>query len=146
MQHVPLRRRLVTATLVATFAGTIAFAGAAQATTSGNAATSSARSTSAKVEKKVEKKNKKKKSGTKTINVRMFRFPDTTKVRVGTKVVWRNRDQILHTVSGVDDLSVIDGELDGAGAKVKVTFAEAGTYEYFCMIHPVMQGRIVVKG
>lgn len=87
---------------------------------------------------------------TKTVKVRMFQFQKKTlRIDTGTRVVWNNRDQILHTVTGIDsgsDAVLIDGELDGVGAKYAVTFAEPGTYDYFCMIHTAMKGRVVVKG
>lgn len=95
---------------------------------------------------------KKDKARVQKVKVKMFRFQtETLEVLAGTKVVWKNRDQILHTVTSVDDPSsdvepIIDGMLDGVGAKVKVTFTEPGTYAYFCMVHPVMQGRVVVTG
>ena len=32
------------------------------------------------------------------------------------------------------------------GGSFANTFAEAGTYNYFCMIHPWMEGKVVVAG
>lgn len=140
MSPIPNRRRLAALTVASALTMAVGLAGAPNV-----GATTDSKASAAKVELG-KKKNKR------TVKVKMFRFPDTTKVKAGTKVVWKNRDQILHTVSSVVDesgdemISIIDGDLDGAGAKYAVTFTDAGTYDYFCMIHPVMKGQIVVKG
>lgn len=143
MSPTPRRRRRAALTVASALTLAVGLAGAPSV----GASTDSKASTTSSVTK-VEFGKKKR---AKTVKVKMFRFPDTTKVKAGTKVVWKNRDEILHTVSSVvdesgDEMPFIDGDLDGAGAKYTVTFTEAGTYDYFCMIHPVMQGRIVVKG
>jgi plastocyanin len=87
--------------------------------------------------------------------------PSTIEVPAGTTITWMNRDeQVRHTVTsgragdkgipGVDEGRPNDpdgmfaGELDGAGSTFKTTFDDAGTYAYFCEVHPVMTGSIVV--
>lgn len=143
------RWRLATIAVATALTATAGLAGASSAFA---ATTEHARTTTATHDHTQLVDEQAKKAKTKTIKVRMFRFQtETLKVRVGTKVVWKNRDEILHTVSSVDDpasdaAAVIDGELDGVGAKYAVTFTEPGTYDYFCMIHTVMHGRVVVKG
>lgn len=82
-----------------------------------------------------------------TVEVKAFRFrPATIEVAAGTKVVWRNRDQIEHTVTGTGDASAIDGTLRRAGAKYAARLEVPGTYEYFCARHPSMTGTVVVRG
>jgi plastocyanin len=75
--------------------------------------------------------------------------PDALEVEVGSTVVWRNRDRILHTVtSGTPDDpdGVFDETMNGAGDEAKVTFDTPGTYRYFCSRHPFMQGEVRVTG
>jgi len=144
MSPTPNRRRLAALTVASALTMATGLAGATVA-----AATTDSMASAASSVSKVDLAKKKKRA--KTVKVRMFRFPDSTTVKAGTKVVWKNRDEILHTVSSVvdasgDEVAFIDGDLDGAGAKYSVTFTEPGTYDYFCMIHPVMKGRVVVKG
>ena len=88
--------------------------------------------------------------------------PPSMKVLQGTEVTWSNEDaNVRHTatsgkpgtrtVSGVTEGSpakpdgVFDGDMPDAGATFSFTFKEAGTYPYFCEIHPSMTGEIVVE-
>jgi plastocyanin len=68
-------------------------------------------------------------------------------VAKGTAVTWSNKDGTTHHVaSGTSPTS--DGKFDGAvaaGATFSLTFNDAGTFTYFCSIHPSMTGTITVK-
>lgn len=154
------RRRLAALSLTIASAAAIGLVGAPHAVASGGATAPTATASDVVQdpgERSDEQDEMKAKQRRKTVRVEMFRFQTKTlKVPAGTKVVWENRDQILHTVTSVDDAAssddstndipaLIDGDLDGVGAKYAVRFTEPGTYDYFCMIHPVMQGRVVVK-
>ena len=80
-----------------------------------------------------------------TVNIDNFVFgPATVTVPVGATVTWVNRDDIPHTVVAVDK-SFKSKVLD-TDEKFSFTFAKAGTYDYFCSIHPHMTGKVVVKG
>jgi plastocyanin len=73
-------------------------------------------------------------------------FPATFTVPVGTTVKWTNSavDKIDHTVNANDN-SFNSGVLM-PGASFSFTFAKAGTYAYFCSIHPEqMRATVVVK-
>jgi plastocyanin len=70
--------------------------------------------------------------------------PDTLTVPVGSTVTWENTDSISHT-STSDDEAWESGTLD-EGDEFSFTFDEAGTFTYFCEIHPSMTGSIVVEG
>jgi plastocyanin len=59
-------------------------------------------------------------------------------------VTWVNGDDIPHTVVATDK-SFKSKVLD-TDETFSFTFAKAGTYEYFCSIHPHMTGKVVVKG
>lgn len=68
--------------------------------------------------------------------------PGTTTVPVGTRVTWSNDDQVKHTVTASN------GAFSGfvsQGASFSRTFSAAGTFTYFCAIHPNMKGSVVVQ-
>ena len=68
--------------------------------------------------------------------------PDTITVPVGTTVVWKNEDDIPHTVVSLDGTfrsQALDTE-----DKFSFTFDKAGTFEYFCSLHPHMKAEVVV--
>ena len=78
------------------------------------------------------------------VKIDNFSFsPATLTVPVGTAVTWTNRDDIPHTVVS-DDKSIKSKALD-TDEKFTFTFSKAGTYTYFCSIHPKMKGTIVVQ-
>ena len=80
-----------------------------------------------------------------TVTIDNFTFnPATITVSPGTRVVWVNRDDIPHIVVGRDDKSIKSPPLD-TGNSYTFTFTHAGTFAYFCGIHPMMQGTVVVR-
>jgi plastocyanin len=73
-----------------------------------------------------------------------FNFvPKSLSVPVGTTVRWTNRDDVPHTVTSRDK-KFTSQALDTDEA-FTFTFAEPGTYAYFCAIHPIMTAEVVVK-
>lgn len=68
--------------------------------------------------------------------------PDPVVVQVGGKVVWQNQDTAPHTATA-DDGSFDTGTIE-KGKLGSATFKEAGTFTYFCEIHPTMQGTVEV--
>lgn len=69
--------------------------------------------------------------------------PASLTVPVGTEVVWTNQDDIPHTVSSVDKTSFGSDLLD-TGGQFRHRFAKAGTFPYFCALHPFMTAKIIV--
>lgn len=69
--------------------------------------------------------------------------PNTVTVAAGTTVTWTNNDTLTHTVD-TEDGTLDSGNLEN-GAEFSFTFDEAGTFDYFCEIHPTMTGSIVVE-
>jgi plastocyanin len=73
---------------------------------------------------------------------------DSVEIRVHDTVIWSNDDTAAHTVTSGSPASGSDGVFDSglfmAGNTFANTFDEAGTYPYFCMVHPWMTGEIVV--
>jgi plastocyanin len=78
--------------------------------------------------------------------------PNNLNVRAGERVTFVNSDFVLHTATSIasqDDPTpdgVFDTGLLNNGESTEVTFDEAGTYNYFCSIHPQMRGTITVTG
>ena len=79
-----------------------------------------------------------------TVKIDNFVFgPQTLTVPVGTTVTWTNSDDIPHTsvsTEGVFKSKVLDTD-----EKFSYTFTKAGTYPYYCTIHPKMTGKVVVQ-
>ncbi|WP_420545806.1 cupredoxin domain-containing protein [Nitrosopumilus sp.] len=76
-------------------------------------------------------------------------LPADITINVGDTVAWVNVDTAAHTVtsgSPADGPSgVFDSSLVMADAVYAFTFEEAGTYDYFCMVHPWMVGSVTVN-
>jgi plastocyanin len=83
------------------------------------------------------------------VTVKLFQYqPPTLTVTQGTRVVWTNEDEILHTVTGLAGAAgarAIEGTLDGKGASTARTFTERGVFPYVCERHPHMRGEIRVE-
>jgi plastocyanin len=79
------------------------------------------------------------------VEIADFAFsPGTLEVPVGSDVTWRNADPTAHTVSARD--GAFDSGTVDPGAAFGITFERAGTFEYFCQIHPTMRGSVRVVG
>ena len=78
------------------------------------------------------------------VKIDNFSFgPASITVAAGTTVTWINRDDIPHTVVSAD--SVFKSKALDTDEKFTYTFSKAGTYSYFCSLHPKMTGQIVVR-
>lgn len=79
------------------------------------------------------------------VEIRNFAFaPNTMTVAVGTRVVWINRDEEPHVVTSAGKQFASSPALDTRDSYA-VTFSETGTYAYYCSIHPMMVGTIIVQ-
>jgi predicted secreted protein with PEFG-CTERM motif len=68
---------------------------------------------------------------------------------MGGTVTWENVDNAAHTVTSGSPADGPDGVFDSSlimagGATFSHTFDDAGTYDYFCMVHPWMAGTVNV--
>jgi plastocyanin len=70
--------------------------------------------------------------------------PKTFTVPVGATVTWTNHDNVPHVVASSNNQCEKSPALKAAQSFSR-TFATAGTYSYFCSIHPRMTGKIIVK-
>jgi len=78
-------------------------------------------------------------------------LPYEVRIDVGDTVTWMNEDTAAHTATyggadwPSDDVgSVFNSNLLLAGTSFSHIFDEAGTFEYFCMVHPWMEGVVIV--
>jgi len=79
---------------------------------------------------------------TASVDISNFAFdPATITVDKGSTVTWINKDSVAHTITGTGFDS---GSFD-TGQNYSHKFDQAGTYEYYCAIHPSMKGTVVVK-
>ncbi len=78
------------------------------------------------------------------VNIDNFVFgPQTITVPVGATVTWTNKDDIPHTRSAQ---TVCSSPRCWIRTKSSPTsFTKAGTYPYYCTIHPKMTGKVVVQ-
>ena len=77
-----------------------------------------------------------------TIDNFTFTPPELT-VPVGTTVKFVNHDDIPHTV--VDKNKAFRSKALDTDDAYSFTFASAGTFDYFCSLHPHMVAKIIVK-
>ena len=75
-------------------------------------------------------------------------LPYEETVAKGATVTWSNDDSAAHTVTSGTPTGGPDGLFDSsifmAGNSFEFTFDDAGTYDYFCMVHPWMVGIVNV--
>ncbi len=75
--------------------------------------------------------------------------PADISINVGDTVHWMNIDTVAHTVTGGSPANgpsgVFDSSLLMADAAFAFIFDEAGSYDYFCMVHPWMTGSVSVN-
>jgi plastocyanin len=78
------------------------------------------------------------------VKIDNFSFgPETLTVPIGATVTWVNRDDIPHTVVSTD--GVFKSKVRDTDEKFSYTFVKAGTYPYYCSVHPKMTGKVVVQ-
>jgi plastocyanin len=78
------------------------------------------------------------------ITIDNFTFtPKELTVAVGTKVKWVNHDDIPHTI--VEKKTTFRSKALDTDDSYSFTFTSAGTFDYFCGLHPHMVGQVIVK-
>jgi predicted secreted protein with PEFG-CTERM motif len=70
-------------------------------------------------------------------------------IDAGSEVVWSNEDSASHTVTSGDPKNGPDGIFDSglflSGQTFSHMFEEEGEFPYFCLVHPWMQGTVIVQ-
>ena len=78
------------------------------------------------------------------ITIDNFTFtPKELTVPVGTTVKWLNHDDIPHTI--VEKKTTFRSKALDTDDSYSFTFTSAGTFDYFCGLHPHMVGQVIVK-
>lgn len=84
-------------------------------------------------------------AGTATATIAGFAFsPATITAKVGDVVSWTNNDSAPHTATVKSDATCTTEDLAN-GASGGIVFNTAGSYDYFCKIHPSMTGKVEVS-
>lgn len=75
--------------------------------------------------------------------------PFEAKVTKGGTVTWVNKDSAAHTATSGNISNGPDGKFDTgllqSGEKFSQKFDAAGKYDYFCLVHPWMKGKVTVS-
>ena len=83
-------------------------------------------------------------SETADVNIEDLAFnPAEINVPVGSTVTWFNKDSVIHTVTARE--GTFDSGNLSRNETFSHTFEERGTFEYYCTIHPYIEGRVVVE-
>ena len=77
-------------------------------------------------------------------------IPNPVMIAMGGTVTWENTDTAAHTITSGTAADGPDGVFDSSlmmanGPSFSHTFDAAGTYDYFCMVHPWMSGVVIVR-
>ena len=69
--------------------------------------------------------------------------PATITVTAGTTVKWTNKDAVAHTATSTT--GVFDSGSISTNGTYSFTFSTAGTFQYYCTVHPSMTAKVVVN-
>ena len=75
-------------------------------------------------------------------------IPSKIVIKQGQTVTWLNEDSAFHSVtSGFYDepTDIFDSGYMDPYQIYSLPFDETGTYDYFCTLHPWMQGKVIVE-
>jgi plastocyanin len=79
-----------------------------------------------------------------SVHIDNFAFtPAEITITPGTTLTWVNGDDIPHTV--VASNKAFSSKVLDTDQQFSFTFTDAGTFEYFCSLHPHMKGKVIVK-
>ena len=79
-----------------------------------------------------------------TPDAALFR-PGTVNVQPRTTVIWKNTDASTHTVTSTVPAGVFDSGVMGPREEFEFMFETEGTFDYYCKVHPIMLGKVVVQ-
>jgi plastocyanin len=83
-------------------------------------------------------------SSRESVDIRDFAFwPGNLVVPVGATATWTNYDSALHSATASD--GTWDTGILNKGENGPVTFSRAGSYPYYCSLHPDMKALITVR-
>lgn len=70
-------------------------------------------------------------------------LPSSISAKVGDVITWTNGDVVSHGIQ-IEDGPRCTGGITG-GATGSTTFSEAGTFPFFCFVHPSMKGTFTIS-
>ncbi len=82
-----------------------------------------------------------------SVNIEIVNFaynPLDITVKKGATVTWTNLDSASHTVTS-ESGNELDSDTLSKGQPYSHTFNDAGTFNYYCTIHPRMKATIIVE-
>jgi len=71
--------------------------------------------------------------------------PNPAFAKVGQQIVWINTDTVPHTVTSTGNSRLLDSPVLMNGDMFTFSFTAAGTYNYYCSIHPTMVGMVMAS-
>jgi plastocyanin len=77
-------------------------------------------------------------------NQNSFYEPATITVGEGSTVSWINGDSVVHTVTSKQQ-GLFDSSIIASGQQWQHTFDEEGEYDYYCILHPWMEGKVSIS-
>ncbi|MFC0543642.1 cupredoxin domain-containing protein [Kutzneria chonburiensis] len=81
------------------------------------------------------------------VDIKSYTFtPASLTVSVGDTVTWTNEDTAPHTVTVSDGPEKFASPTLQQGQKFSYTFTKAGSYSYYCAVHPDMKASVTVQG
>jgi len=84
-------------------------------------------------------------ASTTTITIKDMAFsPASTTVKKGTALTWTNQDAEAHAIAMADGAAGPHSPQLKTGESYTYTFSQAGTYKYFCALHPSMTATVTV--
>lgn len=69
--------------------------------------------------------------------------PSVITIKIGESVMWTNKDSMQHSATANN--KTFDTGLLSQGKSGSVTFKKAGTYAYYCSLHPNMKATVIVQ-
>ena len=79
-----------------------------------------------------------------TVRIDNFAFvPDVATIHPGDTIVWKNADDIPHSIVSSKPGAFRSRALDTEDSYA-FTFKDGGVFDYFCGLHPHMKGKIIV--
>jgi plastocyanin len=84
---------------------------------------------------------------TTSVDAMGYKFtPAAVTIAVGDTVTWTNHDQAPHNIVVTDGPEKFTSPTLQTGQSFSYTFTKAGTYSYYCAIHPDMKATVTVQG
>jgi plastocyanin len=86
-------------------------------------------------------------ASTHTVMIKGYAYsPASLTVNVGDTVTWTNMDTAPHTVTVTSGPEKFASANLAKGESFSFTFSKAGTYAYYCAVHPDMKATVTVAG